>query len=127
MPHLCFEASAAVITQVPLGKWLEQRTKQQTAEAIRALNALRSTTTRVRRGAVEGYVPVDEAVVGDLAILRPATAWRPTAAPSKAAVTSTNLSSPAKVCMWPRASAKRPSASTNCETPAGWWPLSVMA
>ena len=41
MPHLYFEASAAVITLVLLGKWLEQRAKRQTADAIRALNALR--------------------------------------------------------------------------------------
>ena len=40
-PHLYFEASAAVITLVLLGKWLEGRAKRQTAEAIRALNALR--------------------------------------------------------------------------------------
>ena len=51
MPHLYFEASAAVITLVLLGKWLEHRAKRQTADAIRALNALRPTTARVRRGA----------------------------------------------------------------------------
>lgn len=39
MPHLYFEASAAVITLVLLGKWLEYRAKRQTADAIRALNA----------------------------------------------------------------------------------------
>ncbi len=37
MPHLYFEASAAVITLVLLGKWLESRAKRQTADAIRAL------------------------------------------------------------------------------------------
>ena len=71
MPHLYFEASAAVITLVLLGKWLEQRAKRQTADAIRALNALRPTTARVRRGDVEVDIPVDEVVVGDLVIVRP--------------------------------------------------------
>ena len=71
MPHLYFEASAAVITLVLLGKWLEQRAKRQTADAIRALNALRPTTARVRRGDAEVDVPVDQVVVGDLVIVRP--------------------------------------------------------
>mgnify|MGYP000514654485 CR=1 FL=1 len=47
-PHLYFEASAAVITLVRLGKWLEGRAKRQTTEAIRALQALRPDTARVR-------------------------------------------------------------------------------
>jgi Cu+-exporting ATPase len=71
MPHLYFEASAAVITLVLLGKWLEQRAKRQTADAIRALNALRPTTARVRRGDVEMDVPVEQVLLGDLVIVRP--------------------------------------------------------
>ena len=49
MAHLYFEASAAVITLVLLGKWLEGRAKRQTTEAIRALHALRPDRARVRR------------------------------------------------------------------------------
>ncbi|EWS62092.1 Copper-exporting P-type ATPase A [Methylibium sp. T29-B] len=71
MPHLYFEASAAVITLVLLGKWLEQRAKRQTADAIRALNALRPTTARVRRGDREVDLPVEHVVVGDLVVVRP--------------------------------------------------------
>lgn len=71
MPHLYFEASAAVITLVLLGKWLEHRAKRQTADAIWALNALRPTTARVRRGEVEVDVPVDQVAVGDFVIIRP--------------------------------------------------------
>jgi len=52
-PHLYFEASAAVITLVRLGKWLEGRAKRQTTDAIRALNALRPETARARRSGVE--------------------------------------------------------------------------
>jgi len=50
MAHFYFEASAAVITLVLLGKWLEGRAKRQTADAIRALNALRPATARVAAG-----------------------------------------------------------------------------
>lgn len=71
MPHLYFEASAAVITLVLLGKWLEQRAKRQTADAIRALNALRPTTARVRRDGADIDIPVDQVRPGDLVVVRP--------------------------------------------------------
>ena len=71
MPHLYFEASAVVITLVLLGKWLEARAKRQTTEAIRALNALRPETARLRRGGVDADVPVGEVRVGDLVVVRP--------------------------------------------------------
>ncbi|HVR48489.1 MAG TPA: copper-translocating P-type ATPase, partial [Pseudorhodoferax sp.] len=70
-PHLYFEASAAVITLVLLGKWLEQRAKRQTTDAIRALNALRPTQARVRRDDVEQDIAVEQLVVGDLVLVRP--------------------------------------------------------
>ena len=69
--HLYFEASAAVITLVLLGKWLEGRAKRQTAEAIRALNALRPTTARVRRDGAELELPIAQVAPGDLVIVRP--------------------------------------------------------
>ena len=70
-PHLYFEASAAVITLVLLGKWLESRAKRQTADAIRALNALRPAIARVLRDGVEVELPVEQVVVGDLVRVRP--------------------------------------------------------
>ena len=69
--HLYFEASAAVITLVLLGKWLEARAKRQTADAIRALNALRPTTARIRQNGVEVEVPVEQVVVGNVVLVRP--------------------------------------------------------
>jgi Cu+-exporting ATPase len=71
MPHLYFEASAVVITLVLLGKWLEGRAKRRTTEAIRALNALRPETARVRRDGVETELPVGRVQVGDLVVVRP--------------------------------------------------------
>ena len=71
MPHLYFEASAAVITLVLLGKWLEGRAKRQTADAIRALNALRPTTALIRRDGVDVEVPVEQVKVGDIVVIRP--------------------------------------------------------
>ena len=69
--QLYFEASAVVITLVLLGKWMETRAKRQTTEAIRALNALRPETARVRRDGVDTELPVSQVRVGDLVVVRP--------------------------------------------------------
>ncbi len=71
MAHLYFEASAVVITLVLLGKWMEARAKRQTTEAIRALNALRPETARLRRDGLDREVPMSQIVVGDLVVVRP--------------------------------------------------------
>ncbi|MDC7710743.1 heavy metal translocating P-type ATPase [Vogesella indigofera] len=69
--HLYFEASAVVITLVLLGKWLEARAKQQTTAAIRALQALRPATARVRRDGVDVDLPLPQVRLGDLVVVRP--------------------------------------------------------
>ncbi len=69
--HLYFEASAVVISLVLLGKWLEARAKRQTTEAIRALQALRPATARVRHDGVDRDLPIDAIRVGDLVVIRP--------------------------------------------------------
>jgi len=71
IPNLYFEASAAVITLVLLGKWLETRAKRQTAAAIRALNALRPDRARVRRDGRDLDVPLADVNIGDLVVVRP--------------------------------------------------------
>ena len=71
MPHLYFESSAVVITLVLLGKWLEARARRETTAAIRALQALRPDTARVRRPAGDVDVPLAEVRPGDLVVVRP--------------------------------------------------------
>ena len=72
MPHLYFEASAVVITLVLLGKWLEARAKRQTTDAIRALQALRPETARVRGAdGAEVERPIAQVAVGDVVVVRP--------------------------------------------------------
>lgn len=70
-PHLYFESAAVVITLVRLGKWLEVRAKRQTADAIRALAALRPDTARVRRDGVDTTVPLAQVRVGDEVVVLP--------------------------------------------------------
>ena len=69
--HFYFEASAAVITLVLLGKWLEVRAKRQTTAAIRALNALRPNSARVRRNGLESVLPIESVGVGDWVVVHP--------------------------------------------------------
>lgn len=71
MGHLYFESSAAIITLVLLGKWLEARAKYQTVAALRALESLRSTEAIVRRGGQDIVVPVAHVHAGDLVVVRP--------------------------------------------------------
>ena len=69
--HLYFEASAAVIALVRLGKWLESRARRQAGEAMRALERLRPERARVQRDGAERDVPVAELRLGDLLVIRP--------------------------------------------------------
>ncbi|MDP5241379.1 heavy metal translocating P-type ATPase [Uliginosibacterium sp. 31-16] len=69
--HLYFEAAAVVITLVLLGKWLESRAKRQTTEAIRALQALRPETARLRTADGEREIPINQLRVNDIVIVRP--------------------------------------------------------
>jgi len=72
MPQLYFEASAAVITLVMLGKWLEGRAKRQAGEAIRALGQLRPEHARLRHpDGTETDVPASAVRPGDLLVVRP--------------------------------------------------------
>ncbi len=70
-PDLYFEGSAVVITLVLLGKWLEARARRQTTEAIRALQALRPESARVRRNGVDANVPLAQLLAGDLVVVLP--------------------------------------------------------
>lgn len=69
--HVYFEAGAAVITLVLLGKLLEARAKARTSEAIEALVRLQPKTARVERDGSLVDVPVDALMPGDVFIVRP--------------------------------------------------------
>jgi Cu+-exporting ATPase len=70
-PDLYFEGSAVVITLVLLGKWLEARARRQTTAAIRALQALRPESARVRRDGADVDVPLDQVLAGDRVVVLP--------------------------------------------------------
>jgi len=69
--HLYFEAGAAVITLVTLGRVLERRARRRTTRALRALLALRPETARVERGGSEGEIALAALRPGDIVVARP--------------------------------------------------------
>ncbi len=71
VPHLYFEAAAAVLTFVLLGKTLETRARKRLSDAVRGLVALQPKTARRMRGATEESVPIASLVAGDLVLVRP--------------------------------------------------------
>ena len=66
-----YEAVAAIIALVLLGRLLEARAKGRTSEAIRRLAALRAKTAHVLRDSQETDIPVEAVVVGDLVMVKP--------------------------------------------------------
>ena len=69
--HVYFEASAAIITLVLMGKLLEQRARARASAAIEALIKLQPKTARVRRQDGVAEIPVSEMRVDDVFVVRP--------------------------------------------------------
>ncbi len=61
-----FEAAAAIITLINLGKWLEARSKGQAGQALQKLLELGVKKARVIRGNQEIEIPIEEVKVGDI-------------------------------------------------------------
>jgi Cu+-exporting ATPase len=67
-----YEAAAVITVLVLLGQVLELRAREQTGGAIRALlNLAPKTTRRLRDGADDEEIPVDQVAVGDRLRIRP--------------------------------------------------------
>ena len=69
--HVYFEASAAVVTLVLLGKTMEARAKRGTTRAVRALMQLRPETARVLRDGREVTISADAVGTGETVVIRP--------------------------------------------------------
>jgi Cu+-exporting ATPase len=69
--HVYFEASAAVITLVLMGKLLEARARGRTSAAIEKLLQLQPRRAHVKRGGVVEEIDLERVVSGDSVIVRP--------------------------------------------------------
>jgi len=69
--HIYFEAAAAIITFVLLGRYLEERARGKAGEAIRKLVDLQPQTATLLKDGQESVVDVDEVVLEDVLLVRP--------------------------------------------------------
>lgn len=67
---LYFEASAVILALVTLGKFMEARAKSHTSDAIKALMNLTPKMALVERHGLQGEIPVEEVVTGDVLIVK---------------------------------------------------------
>jgi Cu+-exporting ATPase len=68
--HLYFEASAAVVTLVRLGKLLESRAKSKTSSAIEKLLALSPKSARIERDGAQVEIAIEAIEPGDTVIIQ---------------------------------------------------------
>lgn len=69
--HIYFETSAAIITLVLLGKYLELRAKGQASTAIKELLQLQPTFAHVQKNGIWSDVPIGEVQKGDTLLVKP--------------------------------------------------------
>ncbi len=68
---LYFESAAVILTLVSLGKYLENRSKARTSDAIKELMQLRPETATLVRGEELVSVPIQDVRPGDTLLVRP--------------------------------------------------------
>jgi len=69
MPY--FDTSAAIITLILMGRYLEHLTKSRASEAVRRLMDLQPTMARLIKNGQETEIPVEQVSVGDELAVRP--------------------------------------------------------
>ncbi len=69
--HVYFEAAAAIVTFVLLGRYLEERARGQAGEAIRKLVDLQPAQATVLRNGQEVIVDIDDVEIDDIVFIRP--------------------------------------------------------
>ncbi|MFQ5931837.1 MAG: HAD-IC family P-type ATPase [Nitrospiraceae bacterium] len=70
-PAVYFDTSAAIITLILFGRFMETRAKGRASEAIRKLAGLQPKQARIIRNEREQDLPVEEVRIGDLVVVRP--------------------------------------------------------
>ena len=69
--ELYFESAVMILSLITLGKFLEDRAKRHTSDAITRLVRLRPDTATVIREGEERVIPIDEIAIGDVVAIRP--------------------------------------------------------
>ncbi|RWA75308.1 MAG: copper-translocating P-type ATPase [Mesorhizobium sp.] len=75
LPHgtanVYYEAAAVIVTLILLGRYLENRAKGRTSEAIKRLVGLQAKTAKVMRDGETVEIPLDQVHVGHVILVRP--------------------------------------------------------
>jgi Cu+-exporting ATPase len=66
-----YDTAAVIITLILLGRYLEQRAKGRTSEAIKKLMGLRARNAKVIRNGEEVEISAEDLKVGDIVVIRP--------------------------------------------------------
>ena len=66
-----FEAAAVIVTLILLGRWLEERARGKTGEAVRSLIRLQPQTANVIRGEEQVEVPIAGLRLDDIVLVTP--------------------------------------------------------
>ncbi len=69
--HVYFEAAAVIIAFISLGKWLEERAKSGTSEAIKKLMGLQPKTVFVIENGMEREILISQVQKGAVLLVRP--------------------------------------------------------
>lgn len=67
-----YDVTIVIIAFITLGKYLETRSKIKTGDAIEKLLNLQAKTALVKRDGKETEIPINEVMIGDLIIVKPA-------------------------------------------------------
>ncbi|MCQ2374165.1 MAG: heavy metal translocating P-type ATPase [Phascolarctobacterium sp.] len=67
---LYFESAAMILALITMGKFLEARAKSKTSDAITALMNLAPKVALVERHGIQGEIPLEEVVTGDVLIVK---------------------------------------------------------
>lgn len=70
MDGLYFESAGTILTLITVGKYMEERSKGKTKDALQKLMDLTPKTARILRDGVEVTVPAEDVRVGDIVVVR---------------------------------------------------------
>jgi len=71
MNFMFYDTTIMLATLLTLGRYLEERAKGRTSEAIKKLMGLQVKTAKVIRNNEELEIPIEDVVVGDIILIRP--------------------------------------------------------
>ena len=71
LDHPFWESSAALLSFILLGRYLEVRAKARASDAVKKLMKLEAKEATVVRNGAETKIPVDEVAVGEIVVVKP--------------------------------------------------------